>query len=572
MANKDYQALLDAAKKNNKEKGIGTFGGTNQPTQKTTSNPYDTYGDNAGLVEPPRQTTTDNAFNETGENAGQTQDMAGHAVSVNYSSGSGSGSGNGSGSGSGSGFGSGSGGSGSGSGSSGSSQIQPKNDDSKYLQEIEDLKGTIDALKELYATGQSDWQKQLADMANQYTTAQNDWAKQLADLYKSQDEKEAQWKLDIENMYQKGKDDAYTVAEEERKKALAAGVKQAENTISGQKENVSGSYADTLRQIYLQKMQAQKNIGQQLASQGATGGLAESTIQGLENNYQNALLQAENERTRTLNDLDRQLTDAQLAATIEEANGAADSAIGRANAYVQTLQSLLSGEQANRGQFASVLESLMNNEETRNARAAEMLQYIDSAQRSDRENNRQYAYNLASSMASSGVMPTVQLLTEAGISEADAQAIVANVNAQMAAKKAQTGTQKVQKPSETSYQIALAAYQRGDRSPEVVDTIEAYTGFGVDTVASAYELGAQPETNPETQPGTKEQPSYGSAMTTVDPKSIIASNAQYIFNTQGKDAAVSYIKDAYTGTDENNHTQLIDQQTYKALTQKYKNM
>ncbi|MDO4809962.1 MAG: hypothetical protein Q4A04_08395, partial [Eubacteriales bacterium] len=116
------------------------------------------------------------------------------------------------GSGSGSGF-------GSGSGSSGSSQIQPKNDDSKYQQEIEDLKGTIDALKELYATGQSDWQKQLAEMANQYTTAQNDWAKQLADLYKSQDEKEAQWKLDIENMYQKGKDDAYTVAEEERKKA-----------------------------------------------------------------------------------------------------------------------------------------------------------------------------------------------------------------------------------------------------------------------------------------------------------------------------------------------------------------
>lgn len=61
-------------------------------------------------------------------------------------------------------------------------------------------------------------------------------------------------------------------------------------------------------------------------------------------------------------------------------------------------------------------------------------------------------------------------------------------------------------------------------------------------------------------------------MTTVDPKSIIASNAQYIFNTQGKDAAVSYIKDAYTGTDKNNHTQLIDQQTYKMLTQKYKNM
>lgn len=409
-------------------------------------------------------------------------------------------------------------GGGSGSGSGGSSvQAQqsapaqtaatPNANDAKYAE----LLGKYDELIGQLASSQESFQKQMDEMASGFNTERNTWAQQLADIYASQSEKEAQWKQDIENMYKKGQDDAYTKAEEERKKALEAGVKQAENTISGQKENISGSYADTLRQLYLQKMQGQKNIGQQLAAQGATGGLAESTLQGLENNYQNALMQSENQRTQTLNDLDRQLKDAQLAASIEEANGAANSAVNRANSYVQALQSLLSGEQTNKAQYASVLESLMNEEDQRNAQYASILQYLTNNERSDASESKQYAYNLASSMLSSGAMPSQELLTAAGISAADAAAIIAAQNAATAAKvsggsssggsKKTTQTAEIPKVSDNAANVAYNAYLNGDRSAGTVQALESYYGMPIATIAAAMGIST-PETAAESAAGT----------------------------------------------------------------------
>lgn len=108
--------------------------------------------------------------------------------------------------------------------------------------------------------------------------------------------------------------------------AARAKVEQAVGGLNAQKGTVEQSYSDLFRQLYLDRRRAEKNLPQQMAAMGYTGGLAESSALNLQTGYRDALRQGEQQRVTTLSDIDRAITDARLTGDISIAEQAAQLA------------------------------------------------------------------------------------------------------------------------------------------------------------------------------------------------------------------------------------------------------
>lgn len=224
---------------------------------------------------------------------------------------------------------------------------------------------------------------------------------------------------ELQQLY--GEQGSYAQALAAQQEANRANVQKAVGNLQDQKRDTETSYANMFRQLYLNKMKSQKNIGQQLAAQGKTGGAAESTLLGLDTSYSDALRQGEQGRIGALGDLDRAITDAELTGDIANAELAAANAKERTDSY------------------ADVLRDLMDRYDQQNAQNT-------AYEREDADNARAYAYKTAMQLLQSGSMASDELLESAGISKADAQAMVAAVAAQRAAAKS-SGRTTSSKPS-----------------------------------------------------------------------------------------------------------------------------
>lgn len=264
---------------------------------------------------------------------------------------------------------------------------------------------------------------------------------------------------ELQQLY--GEQGSYAQALAAQQEANRANVQKAVGSLQDQKRDTETSYANMFRQLYLNKMKSQKNIGQQLAAQGKTGGAAESTLLGLDTSYSDALRQGEQGRIGALGDLDRAITDAELTGDIANAELAAANAKERTDSY------------------ADVLRDLMDRYDQQNAQNA-------AYEREDADNARAYAYKTAMQLLQSGSMASDELLESAGISKADAQAMVAAVAAQKAAAKSSGRTTTPRKPSAASAEVALAAALGGDSSDNVRQILESYYGMPMETVLGAY--------------------------------------------------------------------------------------
>lgn len=132
-------------------------------------------------------------------------------------------------------------------------------------------------------------------------------------------------------------DDSY----EKERAARQAAVEKAVNTLEGTREDAQARYSDLFRQLYLDKLRAQKNLDQKLAVRGVTGGAAETTRLGYDTAYEDALRQGEQERIAALGDIDRAIADARLTGDVESANAAAKAARERTDAYADALRYLI---------------------------------------------------------------------------------------------------------------------------------------------------------------------------------------------------------------------------------------
>lgn len=281
---------------------------------------------------------------------------------------------------------------------------------------------------------------------------------------------------ELQQLY--GEQGSYAQALAAQQEANRANVQKAVGSLQDQKRDTETSYANMFRQLYLNKMKSQKNIGQQLAAQGKTGGAAESTLLGLDTSYSDALRQGEQGRIGALGDLDRAITDAELTGDIANAELAAANAKERTDSY------------------ADVLRDLMDRYDQQNAQNT-------AYEREDADNARAYAYKTAMQLLQSGSMASDELLESAGISKADAQAMVAAVAAQRAATKSSGNTTA---PSKTRAAVSREILLSNGYDEDAWRDLEAYYGLTRDRIAQADpELAAALQMSGRTAPSEAEQ-------------------------------------------------------------------
>lgn len=281
---------------------------------------------------------------------------------------------------------------------------------------------------------------------------------------------------ELQRLY--GEQGSYAQALAAQQEANRANVQKAVGSLQDQKRDTETSYANMFRQLYLNKMKSQKNIGQQLAAQGKTGGAAESTMLGLDTSYSDALRQGEQGRIGALGDLDRAITDAELTGDIANAELAAANAKERTDSY------------------ADVLRDLMDRYDQQNAQNT-------AYEREDADNARAYAYKTAMQLLQSGSMASDELLESAGISKADAQAMVAAVAAQKATAKSSGRTTT---PSKTRAAVSREILLSNGYDEDAWRDLEAYYGLTRDRIAQADpELAAALQMSGGTAPSEAEQ-------------------------------------------------------------------
>ncbi len=138
-----------------------------------------------------------------------------------------------------------------------------------------------------------------------------------------------------------GANSDYARALAQMRAANDAAVQQTVGELTAQKAKTNQSYADMFRQLYIQRKNAQKNMGQRLAAQGINGGASESSMLELETGYSEALRQGEQERINAQNELDRAISEAQLTGKIQNAQATLDGVREQTAGYAGVLQGLL---------------------------------------------------------------------------------------------------------------------------------------------------------------------------------------------------------------------------------------
>ena len=216
------------------------------------------------------------------------------------------------------------------------------------------------------ANGQRDYSVEIRDAMN----AGADW-ETVQDLLnkrtqKAEDMGYTQWKYDDlykqaqeyidnnSNLYQKEIDrilSGFDTVQSQQEAAQQAAVDQAVNQLTGQKTGIEQSYDNLYRQLYLDRRRAEKNLPQQMAAMGITGGMAEGTALGIQTSYTDALRQGEQQKLSTLNDIDQAIADARLTGDIGIAQQAAQLAMDKLATY-GSLISQMQDQQNWANQFA----------------------------------------------------------------------------------------------------------------------------------------------------------------------------------------------------------------------------
>lgn len=88
-------------------------------------------------------------------------------------------------------------------------------------------------------------------------------------------------------------------------------VEQGTNRLNAQKESINQSADENARQAYIQYMQSQKALPQQLASQGVSGGATETANLGIQTNYQNNVNAINQNKANRLQEIDNAIVDLQ---------------------------------------------------------------------------------------------------------------------------------------------------------------------------------------------------------------------------------------------------------------------
>lgn len=117
----------------------------------------------------------------------------------------------------------------------------------------------------------------------------------------------------------------YEKIAEQQKSALQQNQELTNSQINSQKDDVLQNYHTNARQAYINSMLGKKTVEQELSQAGlSTSGLLGSAYANVENAYGNNLATLQTSRDQSLNDINKQLNEAQMQYAIQESELLAD--------------------------------------------------------------------------------------------------------------------------------------------------------------------------------------------------------------------------------------------------------
>lgn len=117
----------------------------------------------------------------------------------------------------------------------------------------------------------------------------------------------------------------YEKIAEQQKQTLKQNQELTNTQINSQKDDVLQDYHTNARQAYINSMLGKKTVEQELAQAGlSTSGLLGSAYANVENAYGNNLATLQTSRDQSLNDINKQLNEAQIQYAIQESELLAD--------------------------------------------------------------------------------------------------------------------------------------------------------------------------------------------------------------------------------------------------------
>lgn len=237
----------------------------------------------------------------------------------------------------------------------------------------------------------------------------------------------------------------FSAARRAAEDAINARTQQIINGYEGQKSGVNQSALDAARQAYISKEQSLNAAPQQMAAMGNSGGLAESSLLGINSNYENNRNAIVLNRDNALNDIDTGINNAKL-------EGAA--AIANSNSQFEL-------EQAKAEYEARMAEEQRRYQEEQAQRQAALEAQLQEQDRSWQKEMADYQNQLA-------------------IKKAEEQAKINNAYRSTSSRASGGGSGGSGKPLLT-YSQAMDQYDRGNDSDAVLDALQYHTGkkYGV---------------------------------------------------------------------------------------------
>lgn len=129
--------------------------------------------------------------------------------------------------------------------------------------------------------------------------------------------------LDMEQQYS----NMYSALEEQYASNQAAAQERTQATIdsiNSNKEGINSEFEKAQKENYINKVLQQNQMGDYLSAMGYSGGMAESTLQGINNNYANNRQTAISERDSALRNIEQLVAEAQASGNSDLAELASD--------------------------------------------------------------------------------------------------------------------------------------------------------------------------------------------------------------------------------------------------------
>jgi len=255
-------------------------------------------------------------------------------------------------------------------------------------------------------------------------------------------------------------------------------VNQGVDRLNSQRSNINQGFDENARQAYVSSMQAKNALPQQLASQGINGGATETSMLGLNTNYENNLNSINTNRQNSLLDIDNSIIDLKNSGSLNTAQQTLQNNQAALSAYQNMLNS-----SAGYNQWLTEYNSNRDDTEYNQNYQSGRDQVNDNNYNNEIANsNKQTEYNNILNRLSMGLISADDAVA-LGVPANDVQAYVDRIKAAQSAELANTiaSTNKInssgsKSPTETSPVTTADKYlSQGNRTKAIETLSSIYT-------------------------------------------------------------------------------------------------